>query len=50
MRDYYFKIYGKIEAENEDEATDKLWNLLENDCEFSFESIEEDSYNSQNNI
>ena len=50
MKDYFFKIYGKIEAESESEATDKLYNLLDNHCEFSFEDIEEDSYNSQNNI
>ena len=42
MKEYYFKIYGKIEAENESDATDKLYDLLDNHCEFSFERIEEE--------
>ena len=42
MKDYYFKIYGKIEAEQESEAIEKLYDLLDNHCEFSFEDITEE--------
>jgi hypothetical protein len=39
---YYFKVSGKLEAENEAEATDLIHELLGERTQFLIEEIEEE--------
>jgi hypothetical protein len=40
---YYFKVNGKLEAENEAEATDLIHELLGERTQFQIEEIEENN-------
>jgi len=41
-KEFYFEVHGKIEAKDEDEAKDKLYETLKEICEFVIDYVEEE--------